>query len=233
MSNVQFTYKELDNSIYWAIRKTVEDLQYSPPINSYQPENVVNRAAFRAAAGALETLTGNKFIRVLGVGFSKKRGAKTANTIYINRNTGVEGDVAHNNDVYQANVGNTFSKLRVQESTKTVGYEVRFITEFVEYERIMRDIVLNTLTSGRKYLKLLIDTNYTEDPERYYLLEFTGDVKLEGDTDFIEIVYSFNIVDVWIATNDNVLNNNVPQLIRVEGVGNTEPNQNDDIDLTN
>ena len=186
MSVGQFTYQELDDSIFEHIRREVVAQGYYPDLSLYQPTNPTNLLAFNTALDVIKD-TKNP-INTVGVGAFINKGEVQLNTIYIHRTTTDKGSVS----VYDTtpvrtdglttppDASTTYSTISTKGYTQNVEYEIRFVATNQQDADAISNILLLALTMGRDYFSVydLSTGNVVADKE--ILLQFVGNQDLDN-----------------------------------------------------
>jgi hypothetical protein len=233
MSQGEFTYQELDDSILEALRLQVIAAGYFPNLRSFQPQSPANVTAFEAAKTAILG-TGKQLINVVGNGIPQKKGEVESNTLYVYRAGGAKGSVAVH-DVGHIATGPTFARVKTSGATQNIAYEVRFVAADQSYADIMAALVIRALGHDKDYYPIYNITTGAVVPNKLMFLEFTGAVDLNV-FEFKEMVYTFRVVDAWIIAGDGlpdgvqtIINPNIVPITTINGTISTEDNNENKI----
>lgn len=165
---------------------------------------------------------GDQIIDVFGVASGKKRQEKSVNRIVINLRKTDLGSVAYSGDSYyrQTNVApNKYERVKVDGGTFRLTYDVRTVTESVEYDRICFDAIIGGLTNHRRYLSAMDRDTITYNDERTFLIEHKGDTDVKGMR-YFERIYTFEVIDVYIGSYDEtVVTTDIPELTEITADG--------------
>lgn len=208
MSWGQFTYKELDNSIFEHIRREVVAQGYYPNLVLFQPTNPTNINLFNTALNTIKG-TGKTPINTVGNMVFKDKGEMKLNTLYIHRVSKNKGSIAmfdtqavRTDGLTTApNNSTTYSVIESKGFTQDIQYEIRFVSKTQADTDLMSNIIQLALTFGRDYFNIYdLDTNSIV-PNKQMLLEFEGEQDL-NIFEYKEIIFRFSVLDAWIVTNN-------------------------------
>jgi hypothetical protein len=200
------TLTELDRTIFEHIRRSLVTEGYLPDVTTFQ-----NIDDYVAAKQAIVD-SGLEVIELFGHGASDSRGKFGGNRITINR-TGSEtgatgGSPSEEFKRTGTGVGSTFTKIKYQDATKDISYEVRVIATSTLYERIAQDIIDYAFGERRYVLTVDEEGEFTAD---HVLLLNNGTVNLKSTEDYQEMMTKYEIKDVWVG-RENITKTNIKAL---------------------
>ena len=189
------TLETLDNTLLEYIRRKAVSSGLYPDWRalSHITDDRLKQQAFEDAKKAI-TNSGKDLIEVYNVGSSRSRHVKGFNKIILNRTNISLGSVGATHRSYYVPQGSHFIKKNYPNSTHNIEYDIRLVCNNSKYERIMHDIILGALGTRKSLPTLLADNTFKGS---YVNIENTGNVNLSSD-EFIEYVYKFSILDVWL-----------------------------------
>lgn len=186
------TLGELDRGITNAIRKKLVLAGYLPDKLIYNTP-----ATYKAAKDAIVS-GGKQVIEFSGPGNAENRGELVMHKIIISRGDQREGSIGGWPEFYYepnpADPTNKYDKYLLPDKTENVEYEVRYVTDLVEYDEIINHIISQAL-GQRKYLPGCSSTGV--DISEVALFERRTVVDL-SNKNFIEKLYRFEAIDVWL-----------------------------------
>lgn len=212
--------KEIERTIMENIRTRVVAMGYLADVALYQPPTVPNQTAYTAANQAIVT-AGKQVIEVFGVGSNEARGEKRVNKIFINLRQINPGSISHWGESLDPSVlPNTWQRSFVATSSSNLVYDIRTVTKTTEYDRICTQALMNGVTSSRtaQGLAVILD-NGTADTSRYVMVRLVNSTDIRNDQ-FIERLYTFEVIDAWIDSWEVVpYQNDIVPIIEVEQDG--------------
>ncbi len=214
------TLQELDRTFYELLRRETVAKGYLPNWRTTAGSGSVKQANFQAAKDALK-LTGKTPIDIWGTSADVQRDTKAVNRIVVNRKSVIKGQ--RTNYGLERYVEDTSQPLPPSgvyplkkvfaADTVIVTYEIRTVTDKIEYDRVMYEIVSNALGLARKDVKA-VDSSWNFTGE-VFPIDFQDMNDVSAVQDIIEQVYTFRVIEVAV-TEDIVIQQNIPALIQIQ-----------------
>lgn len=210
MSWGQFTYSEIDDSIFEHLRRYVVAQGYYPDLTLFVPENTTNRTAFDNALAVIKG-TGKTPINTIANGVFANKGEMALNSLYIHRIAKDKGSVAiFDTESVRTDGLNTppdentpYARIKTHGFTQNISYEVRFLSNTQVNADLMSAFIHGALTFGIDYFDIFDLNTGNTTPEKQILLEFAGEQDLNL-FDYKEFVFRFNVIDAWIVNGDTL-----------------------------
>lgn len=193
-----FTYEEIDRTLFELIRIGIVSKGYLPDLTAYSadPESyVLAKETLKAS------LPDHELIEVYGTGPPESRDEKTVSKIIIDRKEAPEGTLGgfpvmeYEPILNSNNVLTGYDKFQMPENSRTIKYEIRYMTNSVKYSRIITTIIDNAL--GTKRYIYPVKDDGTFDKTKFMFIKLTNDVAVGGEK-IIESVLTYEIIDVFI-----------------------------------
>lgn len=211
----------IEQTILERIRLWLVAAGYLPDINSFLPKTPITEVAYQAAITA-QIAGGKQIIEPFGVSSGDKRDEKRMHKILINFRNSTNGTIHLNGDRLEpSGVPNEYQRVHYSTSSKNLIYDIRTVTDSVEYDRILTQAIMESLTSsgvGTPYHPILADgSGY--DPDHYFWLKFitSTDVKTPP---FFERIYTYGINNIFIDDWGYApYQTQIPIITKIEGYG--------------
>lgn len=189
----------VDRAIYETLRLELVNQQLTPDItNAVSPQDWTDITKV-----FVNKFNDIDFVLLDSVSSIEKRFEKRQNVIQISRERIDSGSFGiYPEQIFNKKVDNTFTKS-IGSNPNIISYEIRSIAISVKYQRALNDIIINSLRSNR-----YITTNGLT-----FFVERIGIVDVSS-TNFIETLYQYRIVDVYIE-NDTILSENITTLVDI------------------
>jgi len=204
--------ESLDRTIFELLRLRLVAIGYLPDITLFS-----TLAEYEAEKKAWEADPSKTLVEVFGVGPSKARNRKESHRILIDRKKSSVGSLGGNTIHYTENAEELpdedfkrFTKRRRPENTFNVHYEIRIITDSARVDRKLSDVIYSGL--GTKRATKLFEGNDFGD--KLALLVYDDDVDVSS-TDFIERMYQYSFMDVWLDSTSEVLSDNIAPILEI------------------
>jgi len=187
------TFDEIERAVFEVIRKKIVSLGYLPDIALYQPTDDV--AGYEAAKKAIRD-SGKKIIDIKGVGDPKARGELDYNSIFINRGDIADGSLGFKcTNFYEKIVEGEETYFNVYENasgTVDIEYQIGYITDDVNYDRLIQSILFNSLRK-KNYFKGInsLGNKTTEGFNTRYITTLDKSGK-----DYIERAARYDFMDI-------------------------------------
>lgn len=206
--------EHIDRAIEWTLRDVVISKGYWPDQRTFITND--DEAGFNAALAAL-----TQRIDVFGVGNYKDREQLLKNNIIIDRDNGIgDGMVGHSFPYrFDLNPNKTYKKVYVGEGSSNVEYEIRFVADDVNLDRVINMIVQEAI--GKRKQIFGMNDDFTWKEESFYI-ERNGPAVDLSDKDFLERVFRFVVKDV-ILDEEKTTQNNIPPIKSITTISNIDP----------
>lgn len=234
MAKVTFTRAEIERTIMDMVRRKVVQMGFLPDSVPFYLAN--DEAGYLAARQAI-IAGGKQLIDIFGIGSEENRGEKFFNRIFMNLRQYNNGLTSHwNNSSYEdispLQDGSLFERQTVFGSTRSILYDIRSVTMNAEYDRVCTDAIMGGLTTSfAGYGVKVVNSDYTIDNSRFFLLRYKGSQEIKTPK-FFERLYTYEVLDVWLdgenySWDTFVPTTNIPPLTRIisEGGPNDDDNQ--------
>lgn len=203
-----YSLDELDRTLYELLRLELVSAGLLPDITV-----MANEAAYIAAKAAIRAAN-KEVVEIFGVGAAPARDEKTTSKIVIQRKGVVGGSIGANNLVHYrpyvaAGNVNKFRKIKYPSMTKSIRYEVRIIASGRDTEVILTNILYKVL--GQQKCLNAFD-GVSAFGSKKFVLNYDGDVDLNGGGAFMERLFSYSINDIFIDTETVISSNIVPMI---------------------
>lgn len=200
-----FDLAHIDNGIELKVRSVVEGLDYWPNQTQFFLDD--DASGFESS---LEAMIANNstLIKVFGPGSYSDRENVVENNIVISRTNVGEGDIGFSSptdyEEYDDNGVIKYRRVKTEEGTKNIEYEVRYITKKNNIDQILNDIILKSFSSR----KFIYGYNITESPnlitkteEGFWIFRNGDPVDVSGGN-YIERIYRFRVVDICLEETE-------------------------------
>lgn len=207
------TYENVDKGVVDAIRRVLIEMGYLPDKLLY-----ATKAEYLTALAAIKA-GGKQVIEIYGVGNAEKKDENRMHTIVVTRSDEYDGSCGawpeFLFDRKEVTVGGTttvtYDKYFLPDKMQTVEYEIRYITNSADYDRIINQ-VLQRAIGNRKYLKAV-----NEDAlpiGEVFLFERKSYVDV-STPETMEKLMRYNAVDLWLQ-EPYLLSAGVPAMIQAD-----------------
>ena len=175
------TLENLDRTLFELIRKEVVRRGYLPDWSLITGATLESRQkAYQIAKNELSSAMNRQLIDVFTVTSGEFKDAKSKYRIAIERK--------------QETQGTQFS-FDAPYKTSNIEYDVRVISETVEYERLMQNIVKSCFQIG--YIAPYDSNTKTFESNRIIQMNSNGIIPINATTN-LEILMRYTCIDVWI-----------------------------------
>jgi len=210
------TLAQIDRAIEWALRDTTINLNLWPDTRTYLQSN--DATSFHDEYRELErALRGQRLspVEVFGVGVYKDRGELKRNNIIIDRIAILDGDFANGSQFrfdYNPETSSYDSFLSTDISNN-ISYEIRFVCDDIEMDRIISQIMIDTFGS-RRNLHGILNESLELTEASFWFNKIGPSVDLSG-ADYIERLWRFEAQDIALE-NDVPISQDVPPIRQVD-----------------
>jgi hypothetical protein len=217
-----FKLEQIDRAIELAIRRVVIMLGYWPDQELFEGDD----AGFEEAKQAI-VASGKPLIKVYGTGSPDARGELDANNIMIDRKVVGFGDKGHAQAFFyesypDENGLQVYRQLKTAEVTNDIQYEVRFLADDIELDRVIIQIIMIAL-SNRMYLKGVKD-DLSRTVDGFWIMAEGTPVDLSGEN-YLERLWRYIVKDV-IITPTEVVAERISRIENIEVVMEVSKDQN-------
>jgi hypothetical protein len=206
-----FKLEQIDRAIELAIRRVVIMLGYWPDQELFEGDE----EGFEEAKQDIID-SGKQLIRVYGTGSPSARGELDANNIMVNRKAVGFGDKGHAQTFFYESYADenglqVYRQLKTAEVTNDIPYEIRFLADDIELDRVISQIIIMTF-SNRVYLKGVND-DLSRTVDGFWVMAEGTPVDLSGE-DYLERLWRYIVKDVIITPTDVV----AERISRIENI---------------
>lgn len=149
-------------------------------------------------------------VNIFGVGSFRDRGQLKRNTVIINREFIEPGTIGSAVPfTFTLKDDKTYTKERVSEGTETFMYEIRFVCDDVELDRVISQ-VMSKVFETRKYIAGM-NADLTNMEDSFWMHKMGQAIDVSGPN-FIERVYRYIVPDVVLKLDaaDSTVEENIP-----------------------
>lgn len=188
--------ESVDRTIYEHIRLELVRRGFLP--NKWDFQN--DKDGYEAAREVIKNDPNKFLIDVFGTGASESRDKKHSHSLVVNRIGISPSDLGGGSEFYKPNTNDqdeveNFTKGKYPDTASNLNYEVRVITNSIKAERIIFSVLTKALGYTKELATVTSGSNTLSSNTVTCKFEGTVDVT---STDFIELIYRYNLKDVWL-----------------------------------
>ena len=206
------TLEEIDRAIFETLRKGLVSAALLPDITSYATVDL-----YEAAKDTMRQLTSDdEVVEILGVGSAYSRGEKTSSIILVDRAGEATGSIggfgATMFKSYEEEGNLKYGKYMCPYSTKNITYNIHVISTSVVKDRILKNLLDNTLKSYNNLSGVNSSGIATDNKFDIYRENIAN---LSSVDNIIEYMYNYTVRDVWIE-DEVLLSDGIVPLINID-----------------
>ena len=188
---------KVDRAIYEILRLKVVELGYLPDITAY-----ASAADYKQARETLKnSLPDGKLIDVYGVGAAYPRGELHVNRFTIDRKIMTIGSVGTpavtQHEAFNDGGEIKYRRLAYPDTMSDITYEIRTVTDTVQYERFLQSII-RTVLGFKRSIKPVDEAGVFLDRDLINIISVNA-VNVSGTDNLIEWLFTYQVKDAWIG----------------------------------